>query len=163
MKRYALIIALSAVALAACKQDAPPTPLPEPVADASTEATPGAVTAQVDHGSPTGDNSAFDAKAFAATYAGTLPCADCPGIDTSIAFAADGKYTQTMVYQERGTTAASEGSWQLDADGKRILLDPSSKDDVDSWIEVLSPTQIRMLDGEGKPIVGELNFTLTRR
>ena len=81
----------------------------------------------------------------------------------SIAFSPEGKYTQTLVYQGRGTTSSSEGTWTVDADGKRIRLDPTSKDATDSWVEVVSPNEVRMLDADGKPISSQLNGTLVRR
>ncbi len=162
MKRYALIIALSAVALSACKQDAPPTPLPEPVADASAEAAPGAVTAQVDHGSPAGDTG-FDTKAFAGTYGGMLACADCAGIDTTIAFSPEGTYTLSEVYDDGDTSSfVTKGSWSVREDGKTILLDPEDKDEYDRMFEVVSGTELRALDREGKAMQSG-NAALTRR
>ena len=161
MNRKLLAIALAATiaATAGCKPDEAAEAAAAPPAPA---APVDAVTEVVDHGSPAGDVAGFDAKAFAGTYNGTIPCADCPGIDASIAFSPEGKYTQTLRYQERENSSVSEGNWTLDADGKRILLDPTSKDESDSWVEVVSPTEVRMLDGEGKPIDSGLNYSLKR-
>ena len=163
MKRYALIIALSAVALSACKQDAPPTPLPEPVADASAEAAPGAVTAQVDHGSPAGDTG-FDTKAFAGTYGGTMPCAGCPGIDAIIAFDAEGGYTLNEVYQDgTDSTFTTKGTWSVDKDGKTVLLDPEDKEERDRSFEITSPTELLAKAVEGDAGAGAEDFILKRR
>ena len=162
MKRLVLAAALSTLALAACKQDAPPAP-EAPAPAAAPAAAPNAVVGEVDNGSPAINAPGFDTKAFAGTYAGPVPCADCPGIDMSVAFEPDGKYTQTMVYRERDTTDVSQGTWSVAADGKRITLDPDSKDEMDGQMELLSPTQVRMLDAEGNAIESGLNYTLTRR
>lgn len=46
-----------------------------------------------------------------AVYKGTLPCADCPGIDATIALYTDGTYRQTYIYQERHVTSEEKGTW----------------------------------------------------
>ena len=162
MNRYRTLalVGLAAFALTACKREAEaPTPVQ---AAAPTEEIKSAVISEVDHNSPASAAPAFDVKAFAGTYNGTIPCADCPGIDASIAFTPEGKYTQTLRYQERENSSVSDGNWTLDADGKRILLDPNSKEESDSWVEVVSPNEVRMLDIEGKPIESDLNYSLKR-
>jgi len=159
--RTLVLVGLTVFAIAGCKREAEAPPPVESTA-APTEEIKSAVISEVDHGSPVSASPTFDAKAFAGTYNGTIPCADCPGIDASIAFSPEGKYTQTLRYQERENSSVSEGNWTLDADGKRILLDPTSKDESDSWVEVVSPTEVRMLDGEGKPIDSGLNYSLKR-
>jgi copper homeostasis protein (lipoprotein) len=100
--------------------------------------------------------------AFAGTYAGMLPCADCPGIDTSIVFAADGGYVETMSYRERDTTNTSRGHWTLDADGKRVKLHADEANASDAWMEIVSPGEIRMLDADGNPIESDLDYSLRR-
>ena len=160
----AIATALTALALAGCKQQPAPAPeAPVAAASAATEPAATAVVAEVDQASPAIDAPGFDVKAFAGTYAGLVPCADCPGIDMSVAFEPAGKYTQTMVYRERDTTDLTQGTWTVAADGKRITLDPDSKDEMDGLMEIVSPTEIRMLDAEGKAIESGLNYTLTRR
>ena len=160
----AIATALTALALAGCKQEPASEPAaPAAAAPAATEPAATAVVGEVDQGSPAIDAPDFDVKAFAGTYAGLVPCADCPGIDMSVSFSPDGKYTETLVYRERDTTDLSQGTWSVAADGKRITLDPDSKDEMDGLMEIVSPTEIRMLDAEGKAIESGLNYTLTRR
>ena len=48
------------------------------------------------------------------------------------------------------------------ADGKRLLLDPDTKDAADRRFEIVSKDEVRMLDTEGKPIASELNYSLRR-
>ena len=40
--------------------------------------------------------------------------------------------------------------------------DAGSKEESDSWVEVVSPNEVRMLDIEGKPIESDLNYSLKR-
>jgi copper homeostasis protein (lipoprotein) len=103
-----------------------------------------------------------DARAFAGTYSGTLPCADCPGIDETLVLAADGTFVQTDTYRERpGSANVVQGTWTPEDGGKRIRLDPASKDAVDRLYEV-DGQGLRMLDGEGKRIDSPLPYRLDR-
>ena len=159
--RLLLALALSCVAIAGCKQDAP-APAAAPVAAA--EEIKSAVISEVDHGSPASAAPGFDVKAFAGTYGGILPCADCPGIDTTIAFTPEGGYTMGEIYQDSDSSAfATKGTWTVREDGKTLLLDPEDKEEYDHWYEVVSPTELRMLDREGKPIDSKLDYSLRRK
>lgn len=158
--RFLLALALSCVAIAGCKQDAP-APAAAP---AAAEDIKSAVISEVDHGSPASAAPAFDVKAFAGTYGGTLPCADCPGIDTSITFTPEGGYTMSEVYQDgESSSFTGKGSWSVREDGKSVLLDPEDKDERDRAFEVVSPTELRMLDLTGKSIDSTLDYSLQRR
>lgn len=159
----AIATAVALLALAGCKPDAPPAPQVDATAATPAAEAPAAAADGVDHGSPAIANPDFDTGAFAGTYAGLIPCADCPGIDMSVAFTPDGKYTQTMVYRERDTTDLSQGTWAVSADGTRITLKPEDQGGMDGLMEILSPTEVRMLDAEGKAIDNGLNYTLTKR
>ena len=105
----------------------------------------------------------FDAKAFAGTFTGTLPCADCPGIDTQLVLSADGTYTITESYQERSApTLKGDGTWTAEENNQRLRLDPNSKSDNDRLFAILSNDEIRQLDMEGKPIESSLPYNLKR-
>ena len=163
MNRTLLAIALAATlaATAGCKPDEAAEAAAAPVAPA---APVNAVTEVVDHASPAGDVKDFDIKAFAGTYGGILPCADCPGIDTTIAFTPEGGYTMGEIYQDSDSSAfATKGTWTVREDGKTLLLDPEDKEEYDHWYEVVSPTELRMLDREGKPIDSKLDYSLRRK
>ena len=139
MKCIAFVIALATAAgLSACAHQEPAASQPTP-----TEA---AVPAGV-----------------AGSYAGTIPCADCPGIDVTLAFTADGSYSETMRYRERDANHASSGRWTLDADGKRLRLVEDGGDGGVRWMQIVSPTEVRMLDSEGRPIESPFDYTLTRQ
>lgn len=157
----ALALAASIAGLAACKRDEASASAAAPAAEAPVA---NAVTAVVDNSSPAGDNRNFDVKAFAGTYGGLLPCADCPGIDTTLAFTPEGKYTLTEVYKDKGAASfVSEGTWNLEKDGTTLHLDPNDKDEYDHWYAIVSPTELRALDKDGKPIQSALNYNLQRR
>ncbi len=155
-----------ALALAACKPAAEPA--------ATSAATPEAPTAPVESGSVVGtdatavvnhdqpDPAGFDRKAFAGSFAGTVPCADCPGIETHLAIDADGTFELDETYQDRDAGVRTTGTWTIDADGKRLLLDPDTKDAADRHFEIVSKDEIRMLGADGSPIESELNYSLRR-
>jgi uncharacterized lipoprotein NlpE involved in copper resistance len=161
--RHALLaLALASLALAACKREAEAPSAS--VAAAPAEAAESAVISEVDHASPASAAPGFDAKAFAGTYAGDLPCTDCPGIDTTIAFTPEGGYTMSEVYRDdTGSSFATKGSWRVGEDGKTLQLDPEDKGERDHWLEVASPTELRALDRDGKPLAGGQAYTLRRR
>ncbi len=167
-RRFAAPLALLplALALSACKPAAEPASTP--AAKAKAPAAPvesGSVvgtdaTAVVHHDRP--DPAGFDRKAFAGAFAGIVPCADCPGIETRLAIRADGTFTLDETYQERDTGNQTTGTWTIDADGRRLLLDPDAKDAADRHFEIVSKDEIRMLGADGGPIASELNYSLRR-
>jgi uncharacterized lipoprotein NlpE involved in copper resistance len=103
------------------------------------------------------------AASFTGTYAGSLPCADCPGIDTTLVFAPDGSYVETMSYRERGVVNTTRGHWSLEAGGKRVKLHADEANASDAWVEIVSSGEIRLLDADGNPIDSPLDFSLHRR
>lgn len=150
---------IAALALAACA----PKPA-EPATDGPViAAPPQAVAPDV---IPTGDAapSDFDQRGFAGTFTGTLPCADCPGIDVTLTLEPDGSYTLTNVYQERPDgTWSNDGHWSVEAGNSVIRLDPSSKTDVDQLYAIDSTDRIVMLNGDGERTETGLDYGLTRR
>lgn len=44
-------------------------------------------------------------------YKGTLPCADCPGIEATLTFFNNGTYSQIYLYEERNTSFEEKGTW----------------------------------------------------
>ncbi len=156
-----LALALSVSVVAGCKREAAPPVAVEPAPAAETES---AVIAKVDHNSPASAAPAFDVKAFAGLYAGTLPCADCPGIDTSIAFTPEGGYSMSETYQDGDSSSfVTKGSWTLGEDGKTLLLDPEDKEERDRSYEIVSVNELRALDQAGKPIDSTLDYSLRRK
>jgi copper homeostasis protein (lipoprotein) len=138
-------------------QPAPPAAAQVPVAavesgTAATMAQPGVQPA----------DAGADARAVAGTYSGTLPCADCPGIDETLVLADDGSFVLTDTYRERpGSANVVQGSWSLEDRGKRIRLDPGSKDAADKLYGI-DGDGLRLLDAAGKPIDSGLPYRLKR-
>jgi len=157
--RTALFAALVVAALSACKPQAPAEP-PTPPAQPEAAAAPAAPVADA---RPSAQGAPFDAKAFAGTFDGTLPCADCPGIDTHLVLAADGTYTITESYRERSAPELKgDGTWTAEENNQRLRLDPNSKSENDRLFAILSNDEIRQLDMEGKPIDSALPYNLKR-
>ena len=139
---------LVATSLTACK------PQPQAPAPAPSAAIPNATAAPATQAS----------ASLSGTFAGTLPCADCAGIDSTLVLTADGKYHLTDAYQDKDHSSfVSEGEYSLESSGNTLHLRPSNKDEYDGYYAVVSPTQLTMLDREGKAIESQLNYTLTRK
>ena len=164
MKRI-LTVALAALALAACQREAPA--VPEPAMPATTTAPDSAVetateTTMAQAGVQPGPG-AIDSKAFAGKFTGTLPCADCPGIDEALELGADGSFTLTDAYRERPQgTATLQGTWSTDADGKRIRLDPGSKTEADRVFAIEDNDTLVPLGADGERIDGAPDMRLKR-
>jgi len=172
MDRNTLAARVAPIALAllacACSREAPDAS-PAPAAGNPTAAAtqpvaavenPAAATMAEPGVQPPGGDA--DARALAGTYAGTLPCADCPGIDETLVLSADGGFVLTDTYRERpGSANVVQGSWSLEDGGTRIRLDPGSKDATDKLYEV-DGDGLRILDGDGKRLGGKLPDRLQR-
>lgn len=163
MNRKLLALAcLAALALSACNK-------PTDAAKAPAEATPAPEAAPAPAAEPApapaadAAPAAFDAAAFAGTFSGTLPCADCSGIDTQLELKADGSYALGETYQGKKDGAfKDDGTWTAEDDGKRVRLDPNSKSEDDRLFEIVSKDEIRLLDTEGKKIDSQLDYSLKR-
>jgi uncharacterized lipoprotein NlpE involved in copper resistance len=89
---------------------------------------------------------------WAGTYAGTLPCADCKGIEATVVLNTDQTYHQTFVYQgKKDSSFKEEGKFTWNKGGNTITL-----------ISKASPSfrvkegSIVMLDSDGNEITGVL-------
>lgn len=88
------------------------------------------------------------------TYIGTLPCADCEGIETTITLSMDHTFTQKQVYLkgEERHAFESEGTFQWDEAGRIITL----QFEDNTWMFQVVENAIIHLDMEGNRIEGEL-------
>jgi copper homeostasis protein (lipoprotein) len=161
-RKLLLAVMASTLAIAACKPQAPAEPA-TPAADtapaASTEPAP--VATESAPASSAADVP-FDVKGFAGTFSGTLPCADCPGIDTTIALKPDGTYTVHEAYQGKPNSFDGDGTWTAEENGQRVRLDPNSKSEQDRLFAVKSNDEIESLDAEGKPLTTSTPHALKR-
>ena len=93
-----------------------------------------------------------------ATFVGTLPCADCPGIRTQLALWPNGVYQLRRDWLERDFGLSGLGRWRHDPRQGVLVLDGA--DDTPLRFEIKGPRVIRQLDGEGRPIVSGLPYDL---
>lgn len=107
------------------------------------------------------DTAAPAALEAPATFRGTIPCADCPGIDLTVTLFPDGTYRLRRVYLERGPDATWHdlGRWSDDGDGRLALRGGG---DAPQWFARFAWDSLRVLDGEGRAITSGLPFGLAR-
>ncbi len=107
-----------------------------------------------------GEHSSRNSLDWAGTYAGTLPCADCPGIHTAITLNPDQTYTLSTRYEDRqGAPTEQQGVFSWSPDGSTIILDDQS-----SAYRVGENTLFH-LDMNGQIISGDLaeNYVLRKQ
>ncbi|MEW5838421.1 MAG: META domain-containing protein [Pseudomonadota bacterium] len=93
-----------------------------------------------------------------ATFVGTLPCADCPGIDTKLNLLPDGQFQMRMTYLERpGAGFDSIGLWQVH-EGKLLLKEGAQT--VEQFQIKAKPASLIKLDMQGQPIASKLDYSL---
>jgi heat shock protein HslJ len=95
-----------------------------------------------------------------ATFIGTLPCADCPGIRYQLNLNADHTFSSRMTYEERNTSFDDSGRWQLSDDGKKVLLQGKSKTTQQLALHVVET--LRPLDSAGNEIPSRFSYDLVR-
>ncbi len=145
MTARAIILALL---LAGCSrgEDAGPDRVP---ADASTR--------------PTDEVVRLEVPAEPMSWTGTLPCADCAGIRTTLTLRGDGTYRRSDAYLgtgERGDTLfTSVGRW-LRMDSETPTLALRSEPDGPQPFQALAGGALRFLDREGRPIDSDLPHRL---
>ena len=93
------------------------------------------------------------------TYEGTLPCADCPGLQSIITFNPNGTFNMEETYLERSESPTiTEGEWALD--GEIIHL---TVGDYKFEYKLISEKEIRWAPG-GEEITGtDLNWSLFKK
>jgi uncharacterized lipoprotein NlpE involved in copper resistance len=136
------VIALFAIFLvAACS-----TPSDQPEAASNTADSAPAI-ADSAHNS----RNALD---WPGTYSGTLPCADCEGIKTTVKLNADGTFERELVYLgETGEPVRQAGSFSWNDAGSIVTLAPG---DGTTQKYQVGENQLFHLDQAGNRIGGEL-------
>jgi heat shock protein HslJ/uncharacterized lipoprotein NlpE involved in copper resistance len=95
-----------------------------------------------------------------ATYKGTMPCADCPGIATTLNLRADSIFVLRSVYMDRdGDPHVDLGRWSVDSDHRLTLR---SGTEVPRMFSIVDAGTLRQLDLQGQPIASTLNYDLVR-
>lgn len=98
---------------------------------------------------------------WAGTYIGTLPCANCEGIKTTLSLFADGTFKRTIEYLgKKGETFSDEGKFEWNKEGSVIsLIDNSGNQKYK-----VGENQLFHLDNNGNQIKGNLseNYILAK-
>ncbi len=104
----------------------------------------------------------FDRIAAPATFKGTLPCADCPGIDYHLNLLEDGVYFLRETYQDRDNGSFDDiGRYLLSSDRDQLTLYGGREAPL--RFALLAPDTLRLLDRDGRHIDSELNYNLSRQ
>ena len=95
-------------------------------------------------------HNAQNALDWSGLYRGTLPCADCPGIETELTLREDQTYSLKSIYLERpGSAWESQGAFRWEPDGNRITLEGDEQ-----FHYQVGENRLTQLDMEGNPITG---------
>lgn len=102
--------------------------------------------------------TAEDATRVAGTYTGTLPAADCPGIETRLTLRPNGTYDLHLKYIDRDAAFDEQGAYEVRGD--LLTLTPSDGERIAFYR--IEKNRLRMLDNAGQAITGELaeNYVL---
>lgn len=95
-----------------------------------------------------------------ATFIGTLPCADCPGIVYQINLLPDRTFVSRMTYQERNNSFDEHGSWEISKNGKILMLKAARG--RPQQFSIPDADTLRQLDANGHEIQSKFNYDLKR-
>ena len=86
-------------------------------------------------------------------YSGTLPCADCEGIQTVLTLEKDGSYSKETSYVGKsGEVFQQKGKFKWNDPGNRITLEDSSQ----TVTYLVEENRLTQLDKSGNKITGDL-------
>ena len=120
---------------------------------APTESMPGPVS---------DDHNAFNSLDWEGTYQGVLPCADCEGIETTLALSREGTYDMKTEYLgEEDALFEEEGTFSWNTEGNTITLSNGESGKRQYFV---GENTLTRLDQEGNKIMGPLaeNYVLRR-
>lgn len=97
-----------------------------------------------------------------ATFSGTLPCASCEGIQTSITLQADGTFFSRQLYEGQASPnqANDLGRWVMSHYGNIVVMQGQNSEQ--RYFRVKSADSLEMLDLEARSIFSILNYSLNR-
>jgi len=113
-------------------------------------------------GSDLSGNAATDPgiSGLPATFVGTIPCADCPGIRYQVNLLPDRTYVSRLTYLERNTEFVDHGNWHTSEDGKTLTLEGQRGAREQFSLRVADT--LRKLDADGHEIQSQFNYDLKR-
>ena len=92
-------------------------------------------------------------KTFSGKYSGVTPCADCPGIETTIFFTPDSVFIETLNYLDRNVSFSDTGRWII---SDKIIAVSFPGKPTERFFLIKSDSTLAMLDAEKKEIEGNL-------
>jgi copper homeostasis protein (lipoprotein) len=95
-----------------------------------------------------------------ATFVGTLPCADCPGINYQLNLFPDRVFVARSTYQGRDVAVDDIGRWVLSSDGRVVVL--KGANDRPVMFAIWDDDTLVMLDAEGDEIESTLDYAIRR-
>ena len=97
---------------------------------------------------------------YQGTYAGTLPAADCPGIETRLTLKKDGTFDLHMKYIDRDAEFDTKGGYSVR--GNLLTLTPENGEEVEYY--KVEENRLRRLDADKQPVTGPLdeNYVLKK-
>lgn len=93
-----------------------------------------------------------------ASFLGVLPCADCPGVKHHLDLWPDGVFHLHRKWLEREGRFDDLGRWHYAPSHRALVL--SGGTEMPLQFEVIGPTELRLLDLEGRPIDSKLDYSL---
>lgn len=143
------------IGFTSCKPKASENPNPEAAQTSETEETP------VTEFTGDGHNSRISVD-WNGIYKGTIPCADCEGIQTELTLMEDGNYERRTTYLGKdGETHSDKGNFTWNDAGSSVTL---SLEDGGTQQYQVGENMLFHLDGEGNRITGDLaeNYILMK-
>lgn len=101
-------------------------------------------------------------ETFSGTFYGITPCADCPGIETTIHFNPDSTFIESLKYMERNSSFSDTGKWII---SQKIITVTFSGKNQKKYFLKKSDSSVSILDADKKEIEGPLaeKFILKRK
>lgn len=95
------------------------------------------------------------------TYTGTLPCADCVGIKTTLTLQGNHTYQLSSLYIDKGNPFIEKGTWQqLEKNNMQVYQLKSGG--VTSYYQIVNASTLKMLDTNAKPIDAPFSLELKK-
>ena len=105
-----------------------------------------------------------DAVLMPATYAGTIPCADCPGIRVTLTLRDGAVFLMRFAYlgvdEGRDRGFVDIGRWEVSPDRREIVLHGGAE--APRRLAIETAGALTLLDTEGRRIRSQLDYTLDR-
>ena len=117
--------------------------------DRSKESAALSLDSEIDNGMSR-EHNARNSLSYAGVYEGTIPCADCPGIDVVLTLDYEGNYVKKMAYQDRTPQKEFTRSGKFTWDDSGFIITLTGDGDMYKVRE----GSLVLLDQEGKEITG---------